>query len=94
MWWVVGEAGIRLGNIAFTTFGATFAIVGWAVWKLKNWSRIAVIAIVLLDFLTTHVGSYLIGLHAPSLIRAFVGLVLFFYLDSPDIKAAFQVKET
>ncbi|MFQ5594662.1 MAG: hypothetical protein ACE5HA_11000 [Anaerolineae bacterium] len=94
MWWIVRDANVKMGEPAFVAISGIFAIVGWGLLTLKSWGRIAALVLILLDFMMTLFGAGIFGLEAPSFIRAVLGLVLFFYLDSPDIKAAFHADQS
>lgn len=94
MWWIVRDANVKMGEPAFVAISGIFAIVGWGLLTLKSWGRIAALVLILLDFMMTLFGAGIFGLEAPSFIRALLGLVLFFYLDSPDIKAAFHADQS
>jgi hypothetical protein len=87
--------GAVLGVVIFI-FAALYVLLGWGLWKLKNWARIVTIVLAALGIAGAllglagaflHFGMFLLVL---TLVRlAICGLILW-YLLQPNVSAAFQ----
>jgi hypothetical protein len=92
---LVGALGAAAG-VAFLIFGVISFLVGWGLWKLKNWARIITIICMALGIAGGLFG--LVGIFAHftvfGLIWTVVWLAIYaliiWYLVKPDVKAAFQ----
>lgn len=78
---VVAAVAILVGTVALLVLLAAFVIVGWGLWKLKSWARIAAIVLAILQLPVFPIGT-VIG-----------ALILWYLITDPDAKAAFGVAE-
>lgn len=78
---VVAAIAILFVMFVVLVCGGAFALVGWGLWALKSWSRIAAIVLAILQLPGFPVGT-IIG-----------GLTLWYLLSDPDAKRAFGVQE-
>ncbi|MFQ5594887.1 MAG: hypothetical protein ACE5HA_12150 [Anaerolineae bacterium] len=79
---VIATIALVFGAFVIFLFGGAFAIVGWGLWKLKQWARAAAIVLAVLQ---------LIGIPIGTIVGA---LTLWYLLADPDAKAAFQAQHT
>ena len=98
-----GAAGLMAGlgaafGVVILIFAALDALLGWGLWKLKNWARIITIVLMVIS-----IGLQLFGLvgilahfNLFSLILTVVFVAIYawivWYLLQPNVKAAFQAQ--
>lgn len=98
-----GAAGLMAGlgaafGVVILIFAALDALLGWGLWKLKNWARIITIVLMVIS-----IGLQLLGLvgilahfNLFSLILTVVFVAIYawivWYLLQPNVKAAFQAQ--
>lgn len=98
-----GAAGLMAGlgaalGVVILIFAALDALLGWGLWKLKNWARIITIVLMVIS-----IGLQLFGLvgilahfNLFSLILSVVFIAIYawivWYLLQPNVKAAFQAQ--
>jgi len=79
-------------SVFFFVLAAIAALLGWGLWSLKNWARIAVIvlsalgAILSLLALLNFSSTIIVGV----IIRLAINGVIIWYLLQPNVAAAFQ----
>lgn len=54
-----------------------YIVVGWGLWTLKSWARLAAIILAIISLISFPIGTIL-------------GIIILWYLFKPEIKAAFQ----
>jgi hypothetical protein len=92
---IAGALGAAAG-VGFLIFGAIFFLLGWGLWKLKNWARIITIILTVLAIAGSLFG--LVGVLAHFTVFGLVWIVVWvaiyaliiWYLLRADVKAAFQ----
>ena len=90
-------AGLGAAIAVFFLIGAAInALVGWGLWKLKEWARIVAIVLAAISALFQALGVFGSLLHFNILGILWSGFVLaidaliIWYLLKPEVKAAFQ----
>ena len=79
-------------SVFFFVVAAIAALLGWGLWSLKNWARIAVIvlsalgAVLSLLALLNFSSAIIVGV----IIRLAINGVIIWYLLQPNVAAAFQ----
>jgi hypothetical protein len=92
---LVGAMGAAAG-VAFLFFGLIAFLLGWGLWKLKNWARIITIILMALSIAGSLFG--LVGIFAHFSLFGLIWFVfwlalyalIIWYLLKPEVKAAFQ----
>src|SRR2546421_1649861 len=96
-----GAAGLLAGlgaavGVIILIFGAVYALVGWGLWKLKEWARIVTIVLVAIGALFQALGVFGSLLHFNIFGILWAGfwlavdVLIIWYLLKPEVKAAFQ----
>ncbi len=67
---------IGVGVIMFI-LAIIYIVVGWGLWTLKSWARLAAIILAIISLISFPIGTIL-------------GIIILWYLFKPEIKAAFQ----
>lgn len=92
---ILGALGAAAG-VVILILGALYVLLGWGMWKLKNWARIITIILMALGVAGALFG--VVGLLAHFSVFGLVLTVfwlaiyslIIWYLVKPDVKAAFQ----
>jgi hypothetical protein len=92
---IVGALGAAAG-VVFLICGAISFLLGWGLWKLKNWARIVTIVFMALGIAGALFG--LVGIFAHFTVFGLIWTVfwlaiyalIIWYLVKPEVKAAFQ----
>lgn len=71
---------LMIGFVAILVFAVAFLAVGWGLWELKSWARMAAIVLAILALFGFPIGT-VTG-----------GLTLWYLLADPDGKAAFGIE--
>jgi uncharacterized membrane protein (DUF2068 family) len=86
-----------LGIVCFF-FAAVAALVGYGMWSLKEWARIVQMVFAALGVLGGAIGLLLAIVHFSIFgftltgIRLAINLAILWYLNQPQVKAAFQAR--
>jgi hypothetical protein len=92
---LVGALGAAAG-VVFLIFGVISFVLGWGLWKLKNWARLITIILLALSVAGSLFG--LVGVFAHftvfgliwTLVWVAIYALIIWYLLKADVKAAFQ----
>src|SRR5216684_2937832 len=73
-------------------FAAICALLGWGLWKLKNWARIIVIVLAVLGAVFALLGllQFSAAVAVGIVIRLAINGLIVWYLLRPDVAAAFK----
>lgn len=71
---------LMIGFVAILVFAVAFVVVGWGLWRLRSWARMAAIVLAILSLFAFPIGT-VTG-----------GLTLWYLLADPDGKAAFGIE--
>lgn len=92
---IVAALGAALGVFLFIS-AAIGVLLGWGLWKLKNWARIVTIVLAVLGVVGALLGLATAFIHFSMFVLlviairlAICGLIIW-YLLRPDVSAAFQ----
>jgi hypothetical protein len=92
---VLAGLGAALG-VVILIFAAVDVLLGWGLWKLKNWARIVTIVLAAIGIAGAlfgllgaflHFGMFLLVL---TLVRLAISGLIIWYLLQPNVTAAFQ----
>ena len=67
---------VGIGVISFI-IGIIYVIVGWGLWTMKSWARLAAIVLAVISLISFPIGTIL-------------GIIILWYLFKPEIKEAFH----
>jgi hypothetical protein len=81
-----------IGGIVFLGFGAVIALIGYSLYQLQEWARVATIVLVALSFAGAIFGViHPIGIgRISSLVRMGIDAYIIWYLVQPQIVACFR----
>ncbi len=80
----------------FLVTGLISAALSWGLWTLKNWARILCLVLIGLSVIGGAVGIAVAWSHSSfpatvaALVRLLIAIVIFVYLNSPSVRAAFR----
>lgn len=92
---LIGALGAFAG-VAFLIIGVIYALLGWGMWKLKNWARIISIVLLVIGAafqlfgLVTSFAHFSVFVLVWTLFWLAIDVLIIWYLLKPDVKAAFQ----
>jgi hypothetical protein len=91
---IVVGTGMMVGVIILV-FAVLFAVLGFGLWNLRNWSRVATMVLCVLGALGASIGLMLALLHfrifgvMVSSVRLSIDLLVLWYLSQPHVRESF-----
>ena len=93
---IVIGTGMMVGVIIFV-FAVLFAVLGFGLWNLRNWGRVATMVLCVLGAVGASIGIMLALLHfrlfgvMVSSVRLSIDLLVLWYLSQAHVRKAFAV---